>query len=35
MPLDKAEAGQRNSEHLQNQADKFREVTAELLELAK
>ena len=35
MPLAKAEAGQRNSEHLQNQADKFREVTAELLELAK
>ena len=35
MPLDKAEAGQRNSEHLQNQADKFREITAELLELAK
>ena len=35
MPLDKAEVGQRNSEHLQNQADKFREVTAELLELAK
>ena len=35
MPLEKAEAGQRNSEHLQNQADKFREITAELLELAK
>jgi 1-acyl-sn-glycerol-3-phosphate acyltransferase len=35
MPLDKAEAGQRNSEHLQNQADKFREITAELLELTK
>ena len=35
MPLDKAEAGQRNSKHLQNQADKFREITAELLELAK
>ena len=35
VTLDKAEAGQRNSEHLQNQADKIREITAGLLELAK
>ena len=35
MPLAKAEAGQRSSDHLQNQADKIREITAGLLELAK
>ena len=35
MPLAKAGAGQRSSDHLQNQADKIREITAGLLELAK
>ena len=35
MPLAKAEAGQRSSDHLQNQADNIREITAGLLELAK
>ncbi|MBQ5793487.1 MAG: 1-acyl-sn-glycerol-3-phosphate acyltransferase [Clostridia bacterium] len=30
-----AENGQRSSEHLQREADRFREITAELLELAK
>lgn len=35
MPLAKAEAGQGSSDHLQNQADKIREITAGLLELAK
>ena len=35
MPLAKAEAGQRSSDHLQNQADHIREITAGLLELAK
>jgi 1-acyl-sn-glycerol-3-phosphate acyltransferase len=35
MPLEKAEAGQRSSDHLQNQADNIREITAGLLELAK
>ena len=35
MPLAKAEAGQRSSDHLQNQADNICEITAGLLELAK
>ena len=33
--LGQAQSGQRSSEHLQNEADRFREMTAELLELAK
>ena len=33
--LGHAESGQRNSEHLQNEADRFRAMTAELLQLAK
>lgn len=33
--LGKAQSGQRSSEHLQNEADRLREMTAELLELAK
>ena len=35
QPLSQAESGQRSSAHLQSEADRFRETTAELLELAK
>lgn len=34
-PLNPAETGVRSSVHLQNEADRFREITAELLTLAK
>ena len=33
--LEQAASGQRSSEHLQNQADRFRAITAELLQIAK
>jgi 1-acyl-sn-glycerol-3-phosphate acyltransferase len=35
QPLSQAESGQRSSAHLQSEADRFRETTVELLELAK
>ncbi len=35
QPLSQAESGQRSSAHLQSEADRFREITAELMELAK
>ncbi len=35
QPLAQAEAGQRSSVHLQAEADRFREITAELLKLAE
>ena len=35
LPLAQAEGGQRSSAHLQSEANRFREITAELLKLAK